>query len=144
MRHLPASETSSDRKETPMLRFAGILAAVLMSTALVANGASAQQIKANKPGMSMIGKGLVLRQGERCMHFRLQQERRLYGQSRLHRLEGEIVERRPVAGQFNRPSVFEPACRRSAMAAKGCAGRWLDRWQLVVKANASFTRGWSG
>ncbi len=39
-----------------MLRFAGILAAVLMSTALVANGALAQQIKA-KPGMSMIGKG---------------------------------------------------------------------------------------
>ena len=39
-----------------MLRFAGLLAAVLMSTAFVANGAFAQQVKA-KPGMSMIGKG---------------------------------------------------------------------------------------
>lgn len=39
-----------------MLRFAGMLAAVLMSTAFVANGALAQQVKA-KPGMSMIGKG---------------------------------------------------------------------------------------
>lgn len=40
-----------------MMHFAGFLAAALMSMALVANGATAQQIKASKPGMSMIGKG---------------------------------------------------------------------------------------
>ena len=61
-----------------MLRFAGILAAVLMSTALVANGAfgSADQSQARHV---YDRQGLVLRQSERGVHFHLQQERRLYG-----------------------------------------------------------------